>query len=208
MITNREMFMENLANSSDEEFVDLITCKGKCTRCSNYYWDANNSGCHKNMNNSSCEKGIREFMESDIDENLQLKYAKRYIVFHNHEEATAGKMIAEILYRCGVVDKSDECECRFCAYKDNDECINKRICCKASWINIKIMRDAYTKSLKSELPDFGHDYDKMMIDEKYRDVLVYIEDVLVPKIKSDENKNRISICINYIRESRKMMSKS
>ena len=32
--TNRELFMEKLQDADMKKFVELITCHGKCTRCS------------------------------------------------------------------------------------------------------------------------------------------------------------------------------
>lgn len=75
--TNRELFMEKLQDADMKEFVELITCYGKCTRCSNNYWDGNYTGCHENKNESSCEEGIAEFMEARPGENLQVKYNKK-----------------------------------------------------------------------------------------------------------------------------------
>ena len=79
--TNRELFMEKLQDADMKEFVELITCYGKCTRCSNNYWDGNYTGCHENKNESSCEEGIAEFMEARPGENLQVKYGKKYSAF-------------------------------------------------------------------------------------------------------------------------------
>ena len=70
--TNRELFMEKLQDADMKKFVELITCHGKCTRCSNNYWDGNYTGCHENKNESSCEEGIAEFMEARPGENSGL----------------------------------------------------------------------------------------------------------------------------------------
>ena len=51
--------MEKLQDADMKKFVELITCHGKCTRCSNNYWDGNYTGCHENKNESSCEEGDR-----------------------------------------------------------------------------------------------------------------------------------------------------
>ncbi len=91
---------EYIKSLSGEEFLKVVSGVGKCKRCSNSYWDGNQELCHKNINDSSCELGLKEYLESDISENLQTKYKK--------------KRLTDIKYEDWI--KEDICESRNCEW--------------------------------------------------------------------------------------------
>lgn len=74
-MTGEEKFWEDLQK---KKAIDIMQFDGRhCKYCSNNYWDGNQARCHKNINHSSCEQGYKEYLESDISENLQKKYNKQ-----------------------------------------------------------------------------------------------------------------------------------
>ena len=77
---------EYIKSLSGEEFLKVVSGVGKCKRCSNSYWDGNQELCHKNINDSSCELGLKEYLESDISENLQTKYKKKRFTDIKYED--------------------------------------------------------------------------------------------------------------------------
>ena len=44
---------------------DMLLGRKKCSCCSNGYWDGGQPRCHKNINNSSCEEGVREYLKGE-----------------------------------------------------------------------------------------------------------------------------------------------
>lgn len=91
---------EYIKSLSGEEFLKVVSGVGRCKRCSNSYWDGNQELCHRNINDSSCELGLKEYLESDIGENLQIKYKK--------------KRFTDIKYEDWI--KEDICESRNCEW--------------------------------------------------------------------------------------------
>lgn len=80
-MTNLEM----LKQINDPAEFSRILNYGKCRRCSNYYREKNRPDyCHSTINESDCETGIKEWLESEPEHNLQAKYNKQY----NHFAST------------------------------------------------------------------------------------------------------------------------
>lgn len=192
--TNREVFMEKLQDSNIETFVYMITSGGKCTRCSNHYWDGNVSKCHQNINNSSCDKGIAEYMEARSGENAQVKYNKKYSTFCSYSHAMLGKELATVLYQAGVVDKLEP-PCEWCG-PDKDECIN----CDRFWCNILDMSRIYARELAASFDEF-HQYEAHEAERKfYGNTMIFISEVLIPKIKESELRAQAELLVKLINQ--------
>lgn len=120
MKTNRDLFIEKLSKSDTTQIARIINGEGKCTRCSNHYWDWNQNKCHKNINDSNCEQGQAEYLDSYPGENLQKKYHKKYFNCKNSQHAELLQKIEGILFASGVMvaekEKLEEEDlfCRFC----------------------------------------------------------------------------------------------
>lgn len=195
MKTNREVFMEKLQNSDTDEFVHLIRGGGQCFRCSNYFWDGNQGECHKNINESSCEAGVAEWLEANEGENLQIRYKKKYWKFHNYTQASYARMLADILYSCGLIDKTDN----RCSHCKKSECVMSTTC-SSSWINIRNMAWEYTKTLIKDLDERYEAYTISQIKEKYEDEFNFIEEVLIPKIGDLEVRGQAKMLVTLIRD--------
>ncbi len=120
MKTNRDLFIEKLSKSETAQIIRIMNGAGKCTRCSNHYWDWNLRKCHKNINDSDCEQGQAEYLDSYPEENLQKKYHKKYFRCKNSQHAELLQKIAGILFNSGVVVmekkklEEEDLFCRFC----------------------------------------------------------------------------------------------
>lgn len=104
---------EYIKSLSGEAFLKAVLGQGKCNRCSNCYWDGTQAKCHKNINESSCELGVKEYLESDITENLQRKYKKKRLTNVSYEDWL----------------KEEICEhrnCEWCSNKPSDE--KEKVC--------------------------------------------------------------------------------
>lgn len=195
MKTNREAFMEELQNADTNRLVELTTGYGRCHRCSNYFWDGNQGECHKNINESSCEKGMAEWFDANVGENLQIKYKKKSWKFHNYTQASYARMLADLLYSCGLVEKTDN-KCNYCRKK---ECVMSTIC-SSSWINIRNMASNYAKSLTKDLDPRYEEYTINNIRRKYEDEFVFIEEVLLPKIEDLEVRGQAKMLVKLIND--------
>lgn len=198
MKTNREVFMEKLQESSIEDFIHLTTGGGKCLRCSNYFWDGNYTGCHKNINDSSCEAGIAEYLESEVGTNLQVKYNKKYGAFRSYSPAMVGKMLAEVLFQAGVVAKLEP-PCEWCKKTD---CVP----CDRHWCNILDMSRAYALELTRPYTedDFSSEASKArdLYKRYYNNDMIFISEILIPRIKEDELRVQAELLVKIINQMR------
>lgn len=208
-MTNKEVFIKNLNEANMSHFVDLIIGCGKCNRCSNFFWDGNYTGCHKNMNDSSCEEGIAQYMESRVGENLQVKYHKKYGTFRSYTHAMLGKQLAEILYQAGVVDLIEP-PCEWCKSDTPDKrCAD----CDRFWCNILDMSRRYAVELAKSFDKF-HQYEAHEVERKYYgNAMVFISEILISRISEDELKVQAELLVKLInqiykevREERKALS--
>lgn len=196
--TNREIFMEKLEAADMSRFINMITGCGKCTRCSNSYWDGNASRCHKDANNSSCEEGISQYMESRVGEDLQLKYCKKYLIFRSHHHAMLGKYLATILFQEGIVDKSEPI-CEACEINNCSKCEN-------FWRNIINMSDDYKKMLiKPYVKDYTvasiesiKDIEVKKMYERYSNKNIFILEILIPRIQDYELRIKAKLLMELI----------
>lgn len=194
--TNRELFMEKLQDADMKKFVELITCHGKCTRCSNNYWDGNYTGCHENKNESSCEEGIAEFMEARPGENLQVKYSKKYSAFCSYTQASLAKHLAVILFQTGVVEKLEP-PCEICRKTDCYEC-------SRFWCNILDMSRKYARKLVE--PYKENDFSVEALEARdlekryYGNDMIFIQEILIPRIQEPELAAQAKLLVELVTE--------
>lgn len=194
--TNREAFMERLQKADTEEFVRLITCYGKCGRCSNDYWDGNYTGCHQNKNESSCEEGIAEFMEANVGENLQVKYGKKYSAFNSYNQASIARHLAEVLFQAGIVEKMEP-PCERCKASDCSRC-------SRFWCNILDMSRKYARKLVE--PYKENDFSVEALEagdlEKryYGNDMIFIQEILIPRIQEPELAAQAKLLVELVME--------
>lgn len=139
--TNMEILLEQ--TKTIEAMTNLSLGHGKCRRCSNFYFDMQSGRCHKSTcygwdkRGSSCEEGVKEWLESYPDEFLPEKYNKQYHNISSYQEA---KTILGILKF--LPDGFMKEICKSCDRDYNTTCLE--ICDRAI---IKIRDKAKSKSL-------------------------------------------------------------
>lgn len=210
-ITNRDVFMEKLTKASTNEFIRLITC-GKCTRCSNNFWDGNQTPCHKNINDSDCDDGFAEWLEASPGDNLQEKYGKKYWYFTDHTSAQLNRMIMDLLYLSGVVvhpAKDGEKQC-------TERCLNHDNCsstsCYMLWQHIMNLCEKHVEELawdkvRKQFPRSGKNLEEHRDDYEYykRDLErtmrtdVFIRDVLTPRISDERLRGKMELLLEFDR---------
>lgn len=176
MKTNREIFMNELNNSNMDNFIDLINSCGKCNRCSNNYWDGNVNSCHKNINNSSCEDGQREYFESYPEENLQNKYNKKYWHCKGYSNAQSLNNLTEILYSCGVIEWKGVDNCKYCHNKGK-ECYS--VSSKCFWL-FQYLLNLHSDYVKDKIKKLN-DFDKLIYKENMT-FEKWLTDIVIPSI--------------------------
>lgn len=195
METNREKFIEKLKTADTESFINLITGCGKCARCSNSFWDGNCTGCHKNINNSSCEEGMAQYMESRVGENLQVKYHKKYGAFRSYSHAALGRQLADILFQAGVVDKLEPPCTSWCTA---DDCSG----CNRFWCNILDMSRKYADDLIEPYNDDDNSDEAVRARDLYKKYhgndMAFISEILVPRIKEVELRAQADLMVQLI----------
>lgn len=181
-MTNREMFLEKLKSVDMHDFVNFIIGYGKCTRCSNYYWDGIHGECHKNLNNSTCEEGIAQFMESKVGENLQNKYHKVYSGFRSYFHAALGQQLVTILFKANIVDKTEDI-CKVCKLND---CPN----CRWFLNNIIHMSQDYMDNIIKTYKENDYSIEacnaRNLKEQYYKNYLIFVSEVLIPRIQEQE----------------------
>lgn len=167
--------MEQLQGATTEEFIAL-QCTGKCGRCSNYYWDGSVSKCHEGINESNCEKGYAEWLESYPGEDLQRKYNKQYWCVKNHTHAYFMREIMDHLYFSGILISPLETETR-CGH-----CHGRKSCAGTECF-------MYYQHLLNEYKV----HNEKLSEEKHAEISLtqYISDALVPQIADAETRGRI-----------------
>lgn len=189
MKTNREIYVDKLNNSSTEEFVKLVNAYQICSRCSNAYWDGNQTICHKNINKSSCEKGQEEYFESYSNEDLQEKYNKKYHYCKGYKQAKLLKELVQIIYYSGVVEWNGVDQCEICKNKGK-KCYSTYSNCLWPFQHLLNIHSDYIKEKVKELNDFDKlcFRDKMTFD-------VWMKDILIPSIlDKDINEKANRLC--------------
>lgn len=194
--TNREIYMDVLKTAGMEQFVKQITGTGKCLRCSNRYWDGNYAGCRRDCNRSSCEEGIRQYMESYPGENLQVKYHKKYLTFRSYEQAQLGHEFVSVLYKAGVVERLEP-PCSICTRSDCPDC-------DRFWCNILDMSRHYAYELVKGYDDKDDSLEAIKARELYRKYYqqdrTFLSEILVPKIKDDALRKEAESLVRAIME--------
>lgn len=190
--TNRDLLMEQLQNASTEDFISL-SWYGKCSRCSNNFWDGNQDRCHVNINESSCELGYKEWLESYPEENLQEKYHKKYWCFKDCISAHLGKELVDILYISKAIapplEVENACKEKCCAAKS---CAGTE--CYMYYQHILNLYNKYVKEMAEKKAEERYPYSKSKIREDcisdyIRDIKssfrleTFLCNVLVPKIQ-------------------------
>lgn len=205
MMTNKELFLIRLQNSSTEEFVRLTSLWGKCSRCSNYFWDGNQTHCHKNINESSCEKGYAEWLDARPDEDLQKKYNKRYFYFRDRVSAFLGKGIMDILYTYNAVTPPadyGEKKCLDGCFGGEKGCGNAS--CYMYWQHILNLYESYIEEqAKARLRSGGiaanqtaleHTTKSMSLNFKLNN---FILEILIPQIQDTEMREKAKQILKF-----------
>lgn len=204
MKTNREVFTETLQKATTEEFVRLTTGCGKCGRCSNHFWDGSVTPCHQNINNSNCNEGYAEWLESYVGEDLQEKYNKKYWYFRDHTSAQLSRQIVDILYSTGTVDspaEADEKQCSCCTHKKS--CT--KTFCYMYYQHLHNLRDKYIEdkakekikgvhgeeNQKRELEYYKEDIGRSLRTEDF------IVEVLIPQIKDERARGKAELLVEF-----------
>lgn len=193
--TNREVFMERLQKADTEDFVNFIAY-GKCMRCSNNYWDGNYTGCHQDKNESSCKKGIVEFMDAHVGENIQVKYGKKYSAFNSYNQASLARHLATVLFQAGVVEKM-ESSCSICKAADCPGC-------DRFWCNILDMSRKYAHDLVKSYKE--NDFSMEAIEARelekryYGNDIVFIREILIPRIQEPELETQAKLLAELVTE--------
>lgn len=165
--TNKAIFLEELSACTDSQtFVDMIS-SGKCSHCSNHYWDMGQSKCHKNINESSCEKGQAEYFESSPEEDLQIKYRKKYWSCENVEDAYNKLNLIRTLHKAGVIEKAECCQ----------RCLNKESfrSCEACDITVNQLQRMYGSEIRRQ------DVERSKYPFKR-----FLQDKIIPAIKDEK----------------------
>lgn len=191
MKTNREIFIDSLSKMSDSEFAKYTTGAAKCLRCANYYWDGNLPGCHENINNSSCGQGMIEWLSSYPDECLSVKYHKKYSAFKSHAQACLFKKLIMLLYTAGLINKTEPC-CGRCT-----DCSIEKVC-YAQYANIRTMAEEYSKENRKNLDSKFERVGIHGIGKNHKNILMYISEILVPKIPEPERREQAESLIEMI----------
>lgn len=162
MKTNKDLLSEKLQTAATvDDFIKQSTNgSNQCARCSNNYWDGSQNSCHKNTNDSSCEQGYKEWLESYPGENLQVKYHKKYGCVKDPINAYFEKEITLLLYQSKAITLPTRCE----------NCYEKSKChltdCTMYYQHILNLHQEYTRN-----------------SHKIKNVDSFIEQVLIPKIQ-------------------------
>lgn len=184
MKTNREIFMDRLNKSNMDDFVKLVNAYEKCSRCSNNYWDGINRPCHRNINESSCEDGQKEYFESYPDEDLQKKYNKKYWYCKGYEQARLLKELTQVIYSCGVVEWNGIDKCEICHNK-GEKCYTTNFKCS---LPFQYLIDLHSNYIKVKIKDLN-DIDKMLLKRKMT-FDVWLKDTLIPSISDKEFRDK------------------
>lgn len=185
MKTNQELFLEELTNASPRKFVDLISSE-KCSRCSNHYWDMAQNKCHSGINDSTCEEGQAEYLESRPDEDLQAKYHKKYWSCKDRKDAKNKLELVRLLCKTGLIGDADICtrcsnrEGLPCRHTDCDQKVTK-------------LQEMYKEYIKQAASQMGHIEANQVFTTFTMEK--YLWNVLIPSITNPEIKEQVSICI-------------
>lgn len=196
MKTNRELFTEQLADADMSRFLDLLDGVGKCSRCSNNYWDGNQMTCHKNINDSSCKLGQSQYMKAYPTDNLQMKYHKKYYCFKDAISANIARDVMHLLYSSRTVEDpqkvvkhcSSGCHAATCTATS----------CYMHWQNIMNLRDAWAlETTRKECDIDDEAFIREEADKLIRETptMKYIYDVLSETISDVEVKSRVKTLI-------------
>lgn len=188
--TNGELYVEKLLQYSPEEMAHNLHYRNKCRMCSNFYWDANQNGCHRNTNENNCEKGQQEYFESYPGENLAAKYGKKYIVCHDSAHAEQMKELMIALYRNNLVDVPELSRCHKC----KADCLKNS--CGQAFRNII---DMYDKWLKTEL-DKIEEEDRKKEFRKQNLFQDYLSIKILSKIPDIEKRSRMMDILHHCYE--------
>lgn len=168
-MTNKAAFLQQLNTTNTSDMIDMLL-HGACGRCSNFYWDWTGTKCHKNVNESSCEKGTVEYMDSEVGDNLQVKYQKKYIHCANYYQALILEQLAPLLFSSGVVNPDG----KNCEYRCHGTC-EYAIC------------DQQPEVIQLQWMRYNH-----QSQEKPLTLPEYIHTVLVPKIEDISLRERVA----------------
>lgn len=195
--TNREVLLEQLQTAvTTEEFIALQR-NGKCDRCSNYFWDGPQAKCHKNINESNCELGYKEWLESYPGENLQEKYHKKYWYFKNNCIAQNVKDLMDLLYasKTITVPTDTEAVCKMCG--------NQKSCtstwCYMYYQHLLNLYNAYIReqAKKEDADKDGNDIKhKVYKPQQSITMKTFISTVLLPNIQDTVVKEKITRLLN------------
>lgn len=185
MKTNQELFLEELTNASPRKFVDLIST-GKCSRCSNHYWDMAQAKCHSGINDSTCEEGQAEYLESRPDEDLQAKYHKKYWSCKDREDARNKLELVRLLCKTGLI--GDEEICTRCSNREGVPC--RHTDCDRK---VEKLQKLYKDHIKQTTNQMEH----LEANQVCREFTLarYLWDVLIPDITDPGIKEQISTCM-------------